>query len=80
MSTPFGVWSSLVAWGHRHQLLGQHVTPGSRGGHKHWSFSGLETPAQIATVVLIFGLGWALAANLGRAAGPTKRTGGWPAS
>jgi small conductance mechanosensitive channel len=59
----------LVAWAHRHQLLGE--TMKTTDGHKHWSGSRLNTPVQIVTVVLVFALGWALAANIGRAAGPT---------
>ncbi len=56
----------LVVWANRHQLLSQQP----RGRHG-WTYSQWETPLQIGTVLALVGLGWALARDVGRAAGPT---------
>jgi small-conductance mechanosensitive channel len=69
----------LVLWADHHRLLGEtHVTTQvSRNGdivrlaHPHWTSSGWETPVQIAAVIIFGVLGWALARNVGKAAGPT---------
>jgi small conductance mechanosensitive channel len=56
----------LVVWANRHSLLSEiHHRNGS------WSHSQWETPLQIATVVALVALGWALARDVGRSAGPT---------
>jgi small-conductance mechanosensitive channel len=49
----------LVAYDHRKQILGAHTA------------NQLQTWLQAATVVGLVGLGWALARDVGRAAGPT---------
>ena len=48
----------LIAYGHRKDLVGAH--------HLH----NLQTPIQIGTVILLVAIGWALAIDVGRAAGP----------
>jgi small conductance mechanosensitive channel len=52
----------LVLWGQHNHLLGDTA--------KHPN-SGWETPFQIATVVALVALGWALSRDVGRAAAPT---------
>jgi small-conductance mechanosensitive channel len=59
----------LIVWANRHHVLGQHRVPDHRSGH--WSYSAWETPLQIATVLAVGAVGWALARDVGRAAGPT---------
>jgi small conductance mechanosensitive channel len=49
----------LVAYGHRREILGHHTA------------NQLQTWLQAATVVALVGIGWALARDVGRAAGPT---------
>jgi len=60
----------LVLYAHRHQLLGETKifphTPNSP-----FTTSGWDTPIQIITVLALVGIGWALARDVGRAAGPT---------
>jgi small-conductance mechanosensitive channel len=52
----------LVAYDHRKDLLGEHEL-------KHGLLQ--QTPLQIITVVALVAIGWALARDVGRAAGPT---------
>jgi small conductance mechanosensitive channel len=49
----------LVAYAHRKDLIGRH------------ELKTLQTPLQIATVIALVAIGWALARDVGRAAGPT---------
>jgi small conductance mechanosensitive channel len=49
----------LVAYAHRKDLIGKH------------DLKTLQTPLQIATVIALVAIGWALARDVGRAAGPT---------
>ncbi|MFZ0043760.1 MAG: mechanosensitive ion channel family protein [Solirubrobacteraceae bacterium] len=49
----------LIAYDHRADLLGKHTA------------KSVQTPLQIITVLLLVGLGWALARAVGRLAGPT---------
>jgi len=60
----------LVLYAHRHPLLGETKifphTPNSP-----LTTSGWDTPIQIITVLALVGIGWALARDVGRAAGPT---------
>jgi small conductance mechanosensitive channel len=48
----------LVAYDHRKDLLGKHL-------------STFQTPIQIGAVIALMAIGWALARDVGRAAGPT---------
>jgi small-conductance mechanosensitive channel len=49
----------LLAYDLRGEILGKHT------------LKSLQTPIQIATVILLVGLGWALARDIGKSAGPT---------
>jgi small conductance mechanosensitive channel len=49
----------LVAYDHRRDLIGRH------------ELKTLQTPLQIVTVIALVAIGWALARDVGRAAGPT---------
>jgi small-conductance mechanosensitive channel len=55
----------LIAYSERHRLLGETLNR-----HGHYSTSSWDTPVQILTVVALVGIGWALARDVGRAAGP----------
>ncbi len=57
----------LIAYGERHRILGEHQI------HRHgpYTTSSWDTPLQIITVILLVAIGWALAASVGKAAGPT---------
>ncbi len=75
----------LVVWSERHTILGEHFPVAvyryvghGASRHKefvryayHWSTSPWDTPLQIGAVIVFIALGWALARNFGRAAGPT---------
>jgi small conductance mechanosensitive channel len=74
----------LVAYDERHHLLGERhpvvTLPGGGVERLHgivqvhadkWTHSALDTPVQILAVVIFIALGWALARNFGKAAGPT---------
>jgi small conductance mechanosensitive channel len=69
----------LVVYDERHHILGEHKLAGTyklvKGqivGHPGaWSGSAFDTPLQIAAVIIFIALGWALARNVGKAAGPT---------
>ena len=56
----------LVAYGQRHQILGEHYPAHGHG----WTTSPWDTPVQLATAIALVGIGWALARDVGRAAGP----------
>ncbi len=58
----------LVAYNQRHRILGDTPLP-----HHHGQYpaSPWDTPLQIITVVALVAIGWALARDVGRAAGPT---------
>jgi small conductance mechanosensitive channel len=59
----------LVAYAKRDSIIGKQVI---RNHHAVTIIpNGLQTPIQIATVVALMAIGWALAADVGRAAGPT---------
>jgi small conductance mechanosensitive channel len=57
----------LIAYNERHRILGEHHV----GKHGAYTTSSWDTPLQIITVVLLVGIGWALASSVGKAAGPT---------
>jgi small conductance mechanosensitive channel len=75
----------LVVWHERHRILGEHYPVAvfrtvTSGGHPHrvfahfayhWSASPWDTPLQVGAVIVFIALGWALARNFGKAAGPT---------
>jgi small conductance mechanosensitive channel len=68
----------LVIYDERHHILREHrkVTDVLVSGQivvrtGAWSTNVLDTPLQIAAVIIFIALGWALARNVGKAAGPT---------
>jgi small-conductance mechanosensitive channel len=56
----------LVAYSERHRILGETL-----GRHGHYTTSPLDTPFRLAVALALVGIGWALARDVGRAAGPT---------
>ncbi len=62
----------LVVYAHRHQILGEklEVHLSRFGATWRWTTSVWDTPLQIATILVLVVLGWALARNIGKASGP----------
>ncbi len=58
----------LVAYSERHRILGETPLPRHHG---QYTTSPWDTPLQIITVAALVAIGWALARDIGRAAGPT---------